>query len=860
MKREAILGLALAILFLVSIPPKSFSGGAGSYAFTDWGDRNSMADGSVYASSQSLSASISPSNVVMGSSQSQLFASDISGGQPPYSYQWYLCDALSGNMVINPGFEAGNFTGWNQEGPSNATIRSDEHHTGSYSCASQYNATDFTYLPFKITQKFGVPSNIVSNVGCWYKYGVTDTDWFGINYTDGSVSSIGLGDDVSNWTYETLSLTANKTVDSLILERNASYQLIICIDDVQFNAENGTAVPGATGTSWTFTPASSGSYTIYLRVTDAGGNVVTSNTVPVTVKGQPSVSISPTFANAVIRQSQLFTSNVTNGTPPYTYLWYLDGTPVSGATNPTWSFAPTSLGTSMVYLVVNDSAIPPESTRSVNATVIAIPPTIYIMNDGSVFPSSASISSPDNITYTFTGNVSYPSYLGIVVQRNNTVIDGNGYFLQGNNNSGNGFIASEVNNVTIRDANIEGFEEGIWDNSSSYNTIYGNNITDNYDTAVVAMDSSFNNVSYNNMKNNAFGIVLMDDTSGLSGSNVISGNNIQASDTGVWFDDVSNSEISGNSIEGCAEVGSGNAIWLSSSSNNTIAKNDFTNNNVGVQLQGSSNNRFWHNDFINNTLQVYIQAASSSNFWDNGYPFGGNYWSNYDGIDVMYGPSQDIIGSDGIGDTAFNLDANDIDHYPLMGPFGSSTYAGLNMTVFPSDDVCLIFQNVTVAGSTTVDEMPIYAPALNNLTGEYYKVRVGGSYSGNITLRLILNGSNMTLAQKSRLQLMQYIPLPGDITGPTPGVPDGKVDIRDIAYVAKQFGTTTSSPNWNPISDLTGPNGVPDDKVDIRDIAYVAKRFGTSSSWVNITTYVDTGDNVIYGIIVSFSIICVRQS
>jgi hypothetical protein len=37
---------------------------------------------------------------------------------------------------------------------------------------------------------------------------------------------------------------------------------------------------------------------------------------------------------------------------------------------------------------------------------------------------------------------------------------------------------------------------------------------------------------------------------------------------------------------------------------------------------------------------------------------------------------------------------------------------------------------------------------------------------------------------------------PMDITGPTPGVPDGKIDIRDVAYVAKYFGKT--DPNVDP--------------------------------------------------------------
>jgi len=53
---------------------------------------------------------------------------------------------------------------------------------------------------------------------------------------------------------------------------------------------------------------------------------------------------------------------------------------------------------------------------------------------------------------------------------------------------------------------------------------------------------------------------------------------------------------------------------------------------------------------------------------------------------------------------------------------------------------------------------------------------------------------------------------------------DGKVDIRDIALVAKYFGQTV--PPAPPNCDITGSTGVPDGKIDIRDIGMVAKNFG----------------------------------
>ncbi len=71
----------------------------------------------------------------------------------------------------------------------------------------------------------------------------------------------------------------------------------------------------------------------------------------------------------------------------------------------------------------------------------------------------------------------------------------------------------------------------------------------------------------------------------------------------------------------------------------------------------------------------------------------------------------------------------------------------------------------------------------------------------------------------------------GDITGGTPNVwdfiPDGKVNIKDIAVVANLFGVIYPDPRYEPNCDLTGPTiGVPDGKINIRDIALVASHYG----------------------------------
>jgi hypothetical protein len=132
---------------------------------------------------------------------------------------------------------------------------------------------------------------------------------------------------------------------------------------------NGTAVPNATGVTWTFAPLSSGSYTIYVKVTDAAGAIAPSNIAAVTVSAAPSVRILPCSVTLGVGQFQTFRSRVSGGTPPYSYQWYLNGTPVSGVIDSSWTCMFTSAGSCTVYLVVTDAANVTATSNTATITV-----------------------------------------------------------------------------------------------------------------------------------------------------------------------------------------------------------------------------------------------------------------------------------------------------------------------------------------------------------------------------------------------------------------------------------------------------------------------------------------------------------
>jgi hypothetical protein len=86
-----------------------------------------------------------------------------------------------------------------------------------------------------------------------------------------------------------------------------------------------------------------------------------------------SVSISPLSASILVGQSVTFTSTVSGGYTPYTYQWYLNGNPVSGATSNTWAFTPTTGGIYYIHLKVTDAKANTAQSETARITVATVP-------------------------------------------------------------------------------------------------------------------------------------------------------------------------------------------------------------------------------------------------------------------------------------------------------------------------------------------------------------------------------------------------------------------------------------------------------------------------------------------------------
>jgi hypothetical protein len=118
--------------------------------------------------------------------------------------------------------------------------------------------------------------------------------------------------------------------------------------------------------------------------------------------------------------------------------------------------------------------------------------------------------------------------------------------------------------------------------------------------------------------------------------------------TGVTSRDDISIDGDNNVITNCSAQ-----ISILSGSGNTIFKN-----NVSVLWIGGGGNLL----YLNNIFDI-SPPFFSSNFLDNGSV--GNYWSNYT---AKY-PHMSEIGFTGLGNTPYEIDKGNIDHYPLMYPY-----------------------------------------------------------------------------------------------------------------------------------------------------------------------------------------------
>jgi len=279
--------------------------------------------------------------------------------------------------------------------------------------------------------------------------------------------------------------------------------------------------------------------------------------------------------------------------------------------------------------------------------------------------SDNNILGGNNVTFCNVGINLSTSSNNTLAENNITLSNEAGIILRGSSNN------SLTENNIIGRASFS--QRGIWLNSSSNNNSLTGNAMTNNKYGISLTSSSHNTLSGNNATENWHSGIYIQETSNY---NNIFGNNVSANWHGIYIEETSNY----NNLVGNTATNNWYGIHLGNSSNNILAENDIRVNDYSIELFGSSDNLFYHNNFVNAIAHAVIY--NSTCVWDDGYPSGGNYWSDYYGVDFYHGPNQNLTGCDGVGDTLYIIDANNTDHYPLMKPYPQSPdVAAVNTTL-----------------------------------------------------------------------------------------------------------------------------------------------------------------------------------
>jgi parallel beta-helix repeat protein len=407
-------------------------------------------------------------------------------------------------------------------------------------------------------------------------------------------------------------------------------------------------------------------------------------------------------------------------------------------------------------------------------------------------------------------------------------------------------ILVNCNLIRVENLSISHIDVGIELLLTNNSKISGNNMTANNYYGIRLFSSSNNTVIGNSITANDYcGIRLFS-----SSNNTVMGNDISAnSNFGIYLNPSSdNNDIRGNDVR-ANKYG----FWIESSSNNSVTGNRVKNNVCGICLYSSFSNKIYHNDFINNERQTFL-SGSFYNSWDDGYPSGGNYWSDYAGVDLKNGPFQNETGSDGVGDISYIINENNIDNYSLMKPYLAVHDIGLSVSIskpviFVGYDPITTIEvgimnygaynesfNFTFEMGTTKEEQALTLESLNSTAITFTWNTTGlpeGNYTINAYAHPVVGETDVTDNNRTSSVFMTKV---GDLGSRVSGtnvffVCDGQVTSTDLQLFLQCYRETAPQEAMY-LGDIgsrvqvdTGPPpvyanvfGVLDDRVDSTDL------------------------------------------
>ncbi len=304
---------------------------------------------------------------------------------------------------------------------------------------------------------------------------------------------------------------------------------------------------------------------------------------------------------------------------------------------------------------------------------------ILICSNNNTIINNTALSNSDGIwlnsssNNTLMDNTVSNNHIGIYLYASNSNT------LRGNTATDNTYgvlLSSSCTSNTLTNNTADWNDNcGIRLSSSDSNTLTGNTVSYGWD-GIYLSSSNNNTLTGNTVSRTTYGIVL-----DSSNSNTLTDNTASKNVWGIQLELSDNNTLMGNIASNNNEYG----IWLSMSSTNILTGNTASNNeDYGIYCFSSSNNHIYNN-YFNNTNNAY---GGGTNIWNTtptpgmniiGGPYlGGNYWSDYAGLDTD---------GDGLGDTLLPYTSsggivNGGDWHPLVSVFdtGTGSYPSISGT------------------------------------------------------------------------------------------------------------------------------------------------------------------------------------
>ena len=503
--------------------------------------------------------------------------------------------------------------------------------------------------------------------------------------------------------------------------------------------------------------------------------------------GNPSGNVTWS-ANSIWGSFSQSVCNLSNGTCSTTYTNNLtESLTITASYSGDSNNAP-SIGSTNLIVTSGGPIYYSRNYTSVQATINAAPPGATVIVASGLYSTSLTV----NKTLTIIGENDPPIFSG----------GGSGIAL---------ILLSGASGSIVTGITITSWDQGILIDNASGCRIYDNVMSQINNNGIVLQGANaVNNQVYSNIfQQDAVAVHL----TSLAYNSIVSQNVISLSSTGLKI------ETSGN----------------------IILANIMSQNQIGINIT-NSNNKIFHNTFADNAVQVSI-SASTANVWDDGYPSGGNYWSGYAGVDNNSGPYQNVTGSDGIGDLPYVIATDNVDRYPLVEPrtmaaghsvaiisvmvaktvIGQGFNCNVTVNVVDNGEYAETFRVTAYANAMAisfrqVSNLNIMCPLLLTFTWETANLS-----KGNYTLSAYawpVSGEMDTSNNNCTCDILVHVGVPGDISGPTHGVYDGKCDMRDISYLITHFNSKPNSTNWKPNADINN-----DATVNMRDISIAILNF-----------------------------------